>query len=62
MYYLGNGFKLRNVAGIATWKRCLTGSTPKEPEKPVVVTEVPGPRSHTLLKELNMIQVRLQIF
>ncbi|XP_020282456.1 4-aminobutyrate aminotransferase, mitochondrial [Pseudomyrmex gracilis] len=44
------------LTGVATWKRCLTGSTPKEPEKPVVVTEVPGPRSHTLLKELNMIQ------
>lgn len=46
------------VAGITTWKRCLTtGSVSKEPEGPVVATEIPGPRSRSLLQELNSIQV-----
>ena len=38
------------------WKRCLTGFLSEEPKKPVVVTEIPGPRSRNLLQELNTIQ------
>lgn len=41
-----------------TWNRCLTGSMSREPEGPIVTTEIPGPRSRSLLQELNAIQVR----
>ncbi|KAG5346135.1 GABT protein, partial [Acromyrmex charruanus] len=41
---------------ITTWKRCLTGSVPREPEGPVLMTEIPGPRSRSLLQELSSIQ------
>ncbi|XP_070162003.1 4-aminobutyrate aminotransferase, mitochondrial-like [Polyergus mexicanus] len=39
-----------------TWKRCLISSVSKEPEGPVVRTEIPGPQSRSLLQELNAIQ------
>ncbi|XP_029663736.1 4-aminobutyrate aminotransferase, mitochondrial-like [Formica exsecta] len=43
--------------GVATtWNRCLTGSVSREPEGPVIMTEIPGPRSRSLLQELNAIQ------
>ncbi|KAK2587998.1 hypothetical protein KPH14_004074 [Odynerus spinipes] len=38
------------------WKRCLTGSALREPKGPVVTTEIPGPRSRSLMKELNSMQ------
>ncbi|XP_076300987.1 4-aminobutyrate aminotransferase isoform X1 [Lasioglossum baleicum] len=41
---------------VTPWKRCLTGVLSEEPKKPVVTTEIPGPQSRTLLKDLNMIQ------
>lgn len=31
----------------------------KEPEGPVILTEIPGPRSQSLLQELNAIQVHM---
>ncbi|EFN68248.1 4-aminobutyrate aminotransferase, mitochondrial [Camponotus floridanus] len=44
------------LSGVAiTWKRCLTSSV-KEPEGPVILTKIPGPRSQSLLQELNAIQ------
>ncbi|XP_072747564.1 4-aminobutyrate aminotransferase, mitochondrial-like [Anoplolepis gracilipes] len=39
-----------------TWNRCLTGSVSREPEGPVIMTEIPGPRSRSLIQELNAIQ------
>ncbi|EFN75225.1 4-aminobutyrate aminotransferase, mitochondrial [Harpegnathos saltator] len=45
------------LAGVATWRRCLTGSTSsREPARPVVATEIPGPQSRNMLQELNAIQ------
>ncbi|KAL2723949.1 hypothetical protein V1478_008462 [Vespula squamosa] len=38
------------------WKRCLTGSALREPKKPIITTEIPGPRSRSLLQELNSMQ------
>lgn len=40
----------------AHWKRCLTNTALKEPKEPVITTEIPGPRSRSLLQELNSIQ------
>lgn len=39
-----------------SWKRCLAVSSAEEPKKPVVITEIPGPRSRSLFQELNSIQ------
>ncbi|XP_011256388.2 4-aminobutyrate aminotransferase, mitochondrial isoform X1 [Camponotus floridanus] len=41
---------------ITTWNRCLTGSMSREPEGPIIMTEIPGPQSRSLLQELNAIQ------
>ena len=45
-----------------SWKRCLTVSLAEEPKKPVVITEIPGPRSRSLFQELNSMQVRFVDF
>lgn len=46
------------ISGVAiTWKRCLSSSVSREPEGPAITTEIPGPRSRSLLQELNTIQV-----
>lgn len=50
------------VSGVVTWKRCLTGSESREPVRPVVTTEIPGPRSRSLLHELNAIQVCVKYY
>ncbi|XP_076626677.1 4-aminobutyrate aminotransferase isoform X1 [Colletes latitarsis] len=39
-----------------SWKRCLTGFLSEEPKKPVVATEIPGPQSRNLLRDLNTMQ------
>ncbi|XP_076242978.1 4-aminobutyrate aminotransferase [Calliopsis andreniformis] len=39
-----------------SWERCLTGSVAKEPKKPIITTEIPGPQSRNLLQELNAVQ------
>lgn len=41
---------------VTPWKRCLTGVLSEEPKKPVVTTEIPGPQSRTLLRDLKLIQ------
>ncbi|XP_076656450.1 4-aminobutyrate aminotransferase [Halictus rubicundus] len=41
---------------VIPWKRCLTGVLSEEPKKPEVTTEIPGPQSRALLRDLNMIQ------
>ncbi|XP_053987505.1 4-aminobutyrate aminotransferase, mitochondrial [Hylaeus volcanicus] len=40
----------------STWRRCLTGYPSEEPKKPVVATEIPGPQSRSLLRDLNTMQ------
>ncbi|XP_033326454.1 4-aminobutyrate aminotransferase isoform X1 [Megalopta genalis] len=41
---------------VIPWKRCLTGVLSEEPKMPIVATEIPGPQSRTLLRDLNKIQ------
>ena len=40
-----------------SWTRSMSGPLLNEPQKPVVLTEVPGPQSQKLFQELNNIQV-----
>ncbi|XP_012255847.2 4-aminobutyrate aminotransferase, mitochondrial [Athalia rosae] len=56
--FQNQSIRRRLITGIETVpKRCLSsGPLPGEPKKPSLVTEIPGPTTASLLKELNDVQ------